>query len=318
MDTVLLHYEVEANYAGWRLDLYLCEKIRRASRTRIQAIIKNDLLSEHRLKASTAVWPGLRFSLRRSARVEPEVPDVSELAEVYLDEALLVLDKPAGLPIHPTARYHAHTLTAQLKAKYGPDFRADPAHRLDRETSGLLVCGRTLEANQRLTAAFARGDVEKAYLAILEGQPPEDDFVVDAPIAEGTELIRIAVRIDVALGRPARTRFHVERRFARDGAAFALVRARPETGRQHQIRIHARHAGFPLVGDKMYGPDPGYFDRFSRKELEDEAWGRLRLRRQALHAATLELDHPTTGARLRFEAPLPSDLLAFLGATGVG
>jgi 23S rRNA pseudouridine1911/1915/1917 synthase len=312
-DTVLLHYVVEPNYAGWRLDRYLCEKIRRASRTRAQEIIRNDLVCDRPLKPSTPVWPGLRFSVRRSARAEPEVPGVAELREVYLDDALLVLDKPAGLPIHPTARYHHHTLTAQLLSKYGADFKAAPAHRLDRETSGLLVCGRTLEANQRLTLAFAAGGVEKSYLAIVEGHPPADHFAVEAPIAEGTELIRIAVRIDPA-GRPALTRFEVERRFERDGAPFALVRARPETGRQHQIRIHLHHAGYPLVGDKMYGPDPGYFDRFSRRELEEEAWLRLRLRRQALHAATLALDHPSTGARLAFEAPLPPDLSSFLGS----
>jgi 23S rRNA pseudouridine1911/1915/1917 synthase len=315
-DTVLLHYVVEPNYAGWRLDRYLCEKIRRASRTRVQEIIRADLVCERPLKPSTPVWPGLRFALRRSARVEPDVPEVSALAQVYLDDAVLVVDKPAGLPIHPSARYHHHTLTAQLKVKYGPDFRADPAHRLDRETSGLLVCGRTLQASQRLTAAFAAGGVDKQYLAIVEGHPPHDDFVVDAPIAEGTELIRIAVRIDAVAGRPARTRFVVERRFERQGSPFSLVRALPETGRQHQIRVHARHAGFPLVGDKMYGPDPGYFDRFSRHQLEEEAWTRLRLRRQALHAATLELDHPVSGERLRFEAPLPADLAGFLDDVG--
>jgi 23S rRNA pseudouridine1911/1915/1917 synthase len=310
-DTVLLHYVVEPNYGGWRLDRYLCEKIRRASRTRVQEIIRTDLVSDRPLKASTPVWPGLRFSLKRSARAEPDVPDVSELVQVYLDEAMLVVNKPAGLPIHPSARYHHHTLTAQLQLKYGAGFRADPAHRLDRETSGLLVCGRTLEASQALTRAFAAGEVEKRYLAIVEGHPPEDVFLVDAPIAEGTALIRIAVRIDAA-GKPARTRFEVLRRFERDGAPFSLVRALPETGRQHQIRVHASHAGFPLVGDKMYGPDPGYFDRFSKRVLEPEAWVALRLKRQALHAATLELDHPARGDRLRFEAPLPADLEAFL------
>ena len=105
----------------------------------------------------------------------------------------------------------------------------------------------------------------------------------------------------------------MERRFSRDGADFALLRCFPETGRQHQIRIHAQQAGHPLVGDKMYGPDPGYFDRFSKRTLEPEAWERLRLPRQALHAASLELPHPSTRARVRFEAPLTADLLAFLG-----
>ena len=115
-------------------------------------------------------------------------------------------------------------------------------------------------------------------------------------------------------GKPARTRFAVERRFERDGAKFALLRCFPETGRQHQIRIHAQLAGHALVGDKMYGPDPGYFDRFSKYELEPEAWEKLRLPRHALHAASLELPHPTTRERVRFEAPLTPDLVDFLTA----
>jgi 23S rRNA pseudouridine1911/1915/1917 synthase len=309
--TVLMRYVVEANYAGWRLDKYLCEKLRRLSRTRVQQIIEKDLVYQKKLKPSSAVWPGLTFELRRKVLVEPTVPDVAALGEVYLDEAMLVVDKPAGLPIHPSARYHDNTLTAQLQVKYG--FRADPAHRLDRETSGLLVCGRTHEANQALTQAFMKGLVDKDYLAILEGSPPET-FEVDAPISEGTALIRIAVKIDQH-GKPARTRFVVERRIERDGASFALVRCSPQTGRQHQIRIHAQHAGFPLVGDKMYGPDPGYFDRFSRRVLEAEAWAKLRLPRHALHATSLALPHPSTRQRVRFEAPLPADLLAFVNGT---
>jgi 23S rRNA pseudouridine1911/1915/1917 synthase len=309
---VLLRYTVEPNYAGWRLDKYLCEKIRRASRPRVAENIENDLVYERRLKPSTTVWPGLTFELKRRVRDEPEVPDIALLEELFMDEALLVVNKPAGLPVHPTARYHHNTMVEQLKRRHGPDFRADPAHRLDRETSGLVVCGRTLEACQRLMKSFFKGEVQKEYLAVLEGQPPEDDFEVDAPIAEGTELIRIAVRIDAKEGREARTRFHVEERFSRDGADFALVRCSPVTGRQHQIRIHAQHVGFPLVGDKMYGPDPGYFDRFSKRALEPEAWAKLRLPRQALHAAVLSLPHPVTRQRVRFEAPLPKDLRDFL------
>jgi 23S rRNA pseudouridine1911/1915/1917 synthase len=308
----LIRYTVEPNYAGWRLDKYLCEKIRRASRTRVQEIIENDLVYERRLKPSTPVWPGLTFELRRRVRDEPTVPSVDELEELFMDDAVLVVNKPAGLPIHPTARYHHNTLVEQLKRKHGPQFRADPAHRLDRETSGLVVCGRTLEACQRLMKSFLEGRVTKEYLAVVEGQPADDTFEVDAPIAEGTELIRIAVRIDEKEGRQARTRFRVEQRFERDGARFAVLRCFPETGRQHQIRIHAQRAGFPLVGDKMYGPDPGYFDRFTRRTLEPEAWERLRLPRQALHAAVLELPHPVTRERVRFEAPLAKDLEAFV------
>jgi len=309
-DIVEVSFTVEPNYAGWRLDKYLCEKIRRLSRTRVKQIIERDLVCEKKLKPSSLVTPGLTFRLRRRVQAEPAVPGRDELREVYLDDWLLVLDKPAGLPIHPTARYHHGTLVTQVEQKYGKDFAA-PAHRLDRETSGLLVCGRSLAASQALNDAFQASEVKKQYLAVVEGHPP-DTFDVDAPIAEGTALIRIAVRIDHAVGKPAQTHFEVERRFTRDGADFALVRCFPRTGRQHQIRIHAQVAGFPLVGDKMYGPDPGYFDRFSKKQLEDEAWERLRLTRHALHAARLTLTHPGTGKEVSFEAPLPGDLVAFM------
>jgi 23S rRNA pseudouridine1911/1915/1917 synthase len=309
-------FTVEPNYAGWRLDRYLCEKIRRLSRTRVQRILERSLVADRPLKPSTRVHPGLTFTLRRRAQAEPEVPE--DIVELYLDDSLLVLDKPAGLPIHPTARYHHNTLVKLLERRHGPALRADPAHRLDRETSGLLVCGRGAEASRALMRAFQSGAVQKEYLAVVEGQPPEA-FVVDAPIAEGTREVRIAVRIDAHAGKPALTRFAVERRFVRDGARFALLRCFPETGRQHQIRVHAREAGFPLVGDKIYGPDPGYFDRFSKRCLEPEAWARLRLPRHALHAARLAFPHPATGAPLVFESPLPPDLFDFcLGAPGSG
>ena len=301
-------FTVEPNYAGWRLDRYLCEKIRRLSRTRVQRILERSLVADRPLKPSTRVQPGLTFTLRRRAQAEPEVPE--EIVELYLDASLLVLDKPAGLPIHPTARYHHNTLVKLLERKHGPMLRADPAHRLDRETSGLLVCGRGPEASRALMRAFQSGEVHKEYLAVVEGHPP-GAFTVEAPIAEGTAEVRIAVRIDARAGKPARTRFSVERRFVRDGAPFALLRCLPETGRQHQIRIHAREAGFPLVGDKIYGPDPGYFDRFSKRCLEPEAWARLRLPRHALHAARLEFPHPATGKRMVFESPLPPDLSDF-------
>jgi 23S rRNA pseudouridine1911/1915/1917 synthase len=310
-EIVTVTYVVEPNYAGWRLDKFLCDKLRRLSRTRVQEIIENDLVFERRLKAATLVWPGLTFALRKRQRREPTVPDVSALREVYLDEHVLVLDKPPGLPVHPSARYFHNTMTAQVALKYGEDFKADPAHRLDRETSGLVVCGRTLAANQALMRAFSGGLVEKTYLAIVEGHPPRDEFEVEAPIAEGTALIRIAVRIDAAQGRYAKTRFVVERRFEREGEPFAVVRAFPQTGRQHQIRIHAQVAGFPLVGDKMYGPDPLFFDRFSKRALEPEAWLKLRLERHALHAASLSFAHPFDRRALRFDSPLPADLAAF-------
>jgi len=308
---VEIPFVVEANYAGWRLEAYLQQKLARLPRARLLRVIRLGLRCEVPLKASTPVWPGLRFSVRRPVTEEPQTP--TRFEQVFCDDWLLVLDKPAGLPLHPSARYHLGTLVGLLRARYGEDF-AEPAHRLDRETSGLVLCGRTAESNRRLMRAFVGGAVEKEYLAICEGHPARDAFRVEAGIATGTELVRIAVRIDALEGRPALTDFEVIERFTRGGAPFSLLRARPKTGRQHQIRIHLQHVGFPLVGDKMYGPDPGYFDRFSRHCLEAEAWERLRLPRHALHAAAVSLAHPGSGERVRFESPLPADLAAFLAS----
>jgi 23S rRNA pseudouridine1911/1915/1917 synthase len=308
-DFVELEFVVEPNYAGWRLDQYLCEKIRRLSREKVHRLIESSLLSDAKLKPSSLVRPGQTFRLRRRAQEEPQTP--TDLRELFRDDWLLVLDKPAGLPIHPTARYHKGTLVSLVKTLYGEGFQADPAHRLDRETSGIVVCGRSTEACRVLMRAFMAGEVEKEYLAVVEGWPREERFEVDAPIAEGTELIRIAVRIDPVAGKPAKTRFQVLERFTREDEPFALVRCFPQTGRQHQIRIHLREAGHSIVGDKMYGPDHGYFDRFSKHQLEPEAWERLRLPRHALHAAKISFAHPGTKEPVTFEAPLPEDLEAF-------
>ncbi|HEX8435943.1 pseudouridine synthase, partial [Archangium sp.] len=163
-------FVVEPNYAGWRLDRYLSEKIRRLPLARLQGIIQRGVLcAERRLKPSTPVYPGLSFRIRRPASQEPETP--TELPALFQDDWLLVLDKPAGLPIHPTARYHKGTLVSLLRERFGEAF-AEPAHRLDRETSGLVVCGRTTESCRVLGRLFVSRDVHKEYLAVCEGHPP--------------------------------------------------------------------------------------------------------------------------------------------------
>ncbi len=308
---VRVRFTVEENYRGWRLDRYLQEKIRRLSRAQIQRLIAGRL--EHagagRLKPSTRVVPGLAFALLKEAEPEPEAP--LEFTVVHDDGALLVVDKPAGLPVHPTARYAAHTFTALARARY-PARKVDPAHRIDRETSGLLACGTAPEHTAALKRAFARGAVRKAYLALAEGAAPEDEFAVDAPLAL-TGASRVRVRMHVAAsGLPSRTRFQVlGRRRAADGAPIALLACFPETGRQHQIRAHLHHAGLCMVGDKIYGADEAIFDRFTRREMTDDDRTRLRLPRHALHAWRLELPHPRSGERVALEAPVPADLGAF-------
>jgi 23S rRNA pseudouridine1911/1915/1917 synthase len=316
-EVVRIPFTVEANYAGWRLDRYLQEKIRRLSRERVQRLILNRLESAdgRRLKPSTRVTAGLAFALLKDAEPEPETP--LHFGVVHDDGALLVVDKPAGLPVHPTARYSAHTFTSLARARF-PDRKVDPAHRLDRETSGLLACGTAPEHTSRLKRDFAHGRVRKTYLALAGGAPPEDGFVVDAPLRlTGASAVRVRMHVDPD-GLASATEFEVlERRVSPDGAPVVLLACRPRTGRQHQIRAHLHHAGFPMVGDKIYGPDETIFDRFTRRAMTDEDRARLALPRHALHAWRLELPHPQTRAPVSLEAPLAADLAAYWEACRV-
>ncbi len=311
---VRVRFTVEENYRGWRLDRYLQEKIRRLSRAKIQWLIEERLEVEpggsvERLKPSTRVVPGLAFSLVREAEPEPDTP--LEFGVLHDDGALLVVDKPAGLPVHPTARYSAHTFTALARARF-PDRKVDPAHRIDRETSGVLACGCAPVHTGALKRSFERGEAHKTYLALVEGAPALDAFAVDAPLAL-TLASTVRVRMHVyPSGLASRTRFEViERRHEPGGAPITLLACFPETGRQHQIRAHLLHAGLAVVGDKIYGPDEGIFDRFTRREMTDGDQARLRLARHALHAWRLTLPHPVTREPIALEAPLPEDLAGF-------
>ena len=308
---VRARFVVERNYAGWRLDRYLMEKIRRLDAEKVAFLVANRLDAEAGPPPGPdfEVHPGYAFSLWREAEPEPEAP--LHFGVVHDDGALLVVDKPAGLPIHPTARYFEHTFTAVARARF-PDRKVDPAHRIDRETSGLLACGTDPKWTSRLKQAFAGGRVGKVYLALALGQPAADAFEVEAPL-KLTLQSAVRVRMHVhAEGAASCTAFEVlGRRTAPDGAAVVLLACRPRTGRQHQIRAHLHHAGLPLLGDKIYGQDELIFDRFTRKAMTDEDRATLRLPRHALHAWRLSLPHPESGEPCAFEAPLAPDLQAF-------
>jgi 23S rRNA pseudouridine1911/1915/1917 synthase len=311
MRLVRVPVQVEPAFDGWRLDRYLQQRIRRLSREQVQRLIATSL--EHggpgRLKPATRVAPGMRFVILAEVEPEPEAP--REFAVVFDDAALLVIDKPAGLPVHPTTRSVNQTFTALARASY-PGRKVDPAHRLDRETSGLLACGCSPPLTRALKAAFARGEVSKSYLALALGAPAADRFTVAAALRQ-TGASGVRVRMHAAAdGLPSLTEFEVlERRRTADGAPAALLVCHPRTGRQHQIRAHLHHAGLYLVGDKIYGPDEMIFDRFTRGAMTEADRTALRLPRHALHAWKLVLPHPGTGEALSFEAPLPADLREF-------
>ena len=327
LDDSLVQYEVEPNYAGWTLAAYVAEKLKRPlPGDRLERMLRSRALvhQEPHLGPETPIWPGLRFALRK--RSPGDAGEPPPVPVIYEDDALLVLDKPAGLALHPTARYHVTTLTWALENRHknAEGEKPDPAHRLDRETSGLVACGRNTYFTRRLKAAFAARSVEKAYLALAEGAPPQDQFEVEVPLVVGGGRVKVKVRVDPG-GAPSHTHFEVVARYLDPaGKPLSMLRCVPKTGRQHQIRAHLEAAGFPLVGDKLYGPSeeiflrlaesggspapPGIFDDLITPEERIS----LRLWRHALHASELVLAHPATGERLRLQAPMPPDIAALI------
>ncbi|HEY2028274.1 MAG TPA: RluA family pseudouridine synthase [Myxococcales bacterium] len=326
-DDSLVAYEVEPNYAGWTLAEYVLEKLKRPlPPERLERLLRSRALvhAESELLPGTRIWAGLRFSLRKRSPGDRGEP--LPLCIVHEDDALLVVDKPAGLAIHPTARYHVTTLTWALAERHrnAEGDKPDPAHRLDRETSGLVACGRTPMYTRDLKAQFADRRVKKSYLALVEGAPVDEGFAIDSPLKVGGGRVKVKVNVDAA-GAASVTTCEVVARY-RDGAGkpLSLLRCVPLTGRQHQIRAHLHAAGFPLVGDKLYGPSEEIFLRLAESGgspapdgafdalITPEERAALRIPRQALHAATLSFAHPQTHEPLFFESPLPADIAEFI------
>ena len=333
---VLSIFRVPPELAGQRLDVFLQGQLRRTSRTRTQFIVRNSAFDVRgkRLRPNHRVQSEELVLLWRPPWDEDPVP--TDVPIVYEDAHLFVVDKPALLPVHPTARYHRNTLIKVLKDARPGEF-VSLGHRLDRETSGVLICSKSAECDRSLKKQIeGRTGIDKTYRAITWGVPdPSRAAELDAvvtPADDGPGAFRFErsleldtegrYRVKMRLGRTpdalsASTRFLVEAtRTSSDGRAYALVRCELETGRQHRIRVHLASLGAPIVGDKLYGPDESCFARGADGELTEEDLRMLELPRHALHAARLSLAHPMTGAPLAIEAPLPDDLRAFWDAIG--
>lgn len=286
--------------AGMRLDQALARLFPSHSRSRLQGWLKAGRVQLNGMQpdAKHKVWGGeaLRVDAAPTPAEVAEQPEEIPLAIVYEDEAILVIDKPVGLVVHPGSGNWGGTLLNAL-LHHAPELAAVPragiVHRLDKDTSGLLVVARTLEAQTDLIRQLQARTVKRHYLALAHGEltgPGE----VDAPIGRHpVHRTRMAV---VGSGRPALTRYAVRERFAR----ATLVECRLETGRTHQIRVHMAHIGHPLAGDATYGPR-----RSGSATLDD-------FPRQALHAWRLGLRHPTRGDTAHWESPLPADFAALL------
>jgi 23S rRNA pseudouridine1911/1915/1917 synthase len=247
------------------------------------------------------------------------MPEAIDLDIVYEDDDLIVIDKPAGLVVHPAAGHDSGTLVNALLAHCGDSLsgiggvkRPGIVHRLDKETSGLMVVAKTDRAHQALSEQFAShgrdGRLEREYLAIVWRVPERRHGTIDAALARSsTNRQKIAVSRS-GTARSAITHYDVEEQF---GDVAALIRCRLETGRTHQIRVHLAHIGHPVLGDPAYGK--GF--SASRSGLTEEARAALiALDRQALHAAVLGFDHPVTGKHLRFERAPPADMQRLLAA----
>ncbi|MDH4281174.1 MAG: RluA family pseudouridine synthase [Myxococcales bacterium] len=303
-------FPVAPEHAGQRLDQFIQHRIPRLSRTRAQEIVRAcaHRTDGTRRRPSERVRSGETVVLVRPPFEEPNVPLYFDV--LYEDESVLAIDKPPGLPVHPSATYHKNTLTYLLRQRFGDD-APQIAHRLDRETSGLLICGRTPGAERHLKNAFENRRVSKRYLAIVRGIIPDDEGRIELPMDRAKEGLHLLMEVTPdGEGYPSATCYRVVER--RDDAT--LVSLVPESGRQHQLRVHLNALGFPIVGDKLYGPE-GFqpFLDYIEGGMTDELRQRLGHHRHALHAYELEFTHPTTGAPMKLTAPLAEDLVSLWG-----
>ncbi len=303
-------FVVAEEEAGLRIDHYLKKKIERLSRTKLQRIARSQLSRNGRqpVKPSAIVAAGDVLILRREAKPEPPCPRT--FGVLYEDNRMFVIDKPAGLPVHASAKFYFNTLTRVLSERF-PEQTTQICHRLDRETSGALVVARDKDAARTLKSAFAKKTVRKSYQAIVIGVPPWESTRVDLPLGLVTGPGELGIRMEVrddAL--PSSTELTVLERVP--GAA--LVECRPITGRQHQIRAHLAAIGFPIVGDKLYAHGEAAFREFCDRGMTAALADLFVLPRHALHAARIAVPHPDTGDTLTVDAPLPADLVEFLSA----
>jgi len=312
-------FRVPPEVAGQRVDVFVQSQLNRTSRTRAQAIVRASAYdgAGRKLAPNDRVRPDQRVLLWREPWDETPVP--VEVPVLFEDDHAIAVNKPPLLPVHPTARYHRNTLIKVLQAARPDAAFLSLGHRLDRETSGVMLVSKTREFDRALKRQLeARHGVDKSYVAIAWGVPDRGDGARSFRYERALQLdeenaLRVKMRTsDAPQALYAATRFEVaEVRRSLDGRSYSRVRCDLETGRQHQIRVHLASLGAPVVGDKLYGPDERLFARAADGELTAEDERLLELPRHALHAARLALAHPITGRPLAVEAPLPRDMADF-------
>ncbi len=295
---------IQADEAGQRLDRYLASVLDGMSRTKVQQLIAEEaiLVNGSPSKPGYALRTGDEiqlFSLKRNNRAGTVKPRQFPLDVVYEDRDLLVVNKAAGMVVHPAAGHHDDTLVNALLTRY-PDMQKDGAdqrpgiiHRLDKDTSGLIIIAKNAATQAALMEQMKHHEIVKRYLALVEGVVALDQGSIDAPIGRNPRH-RQQMAITAKGSREARTHFRILERFTR----HTLLLLELETGRTHQIRVHLKAIGHPVAGDPIYGSRSGTRG--------------LTLKRQFLHAYQIKFIHPITGATLELEAALPDDLQAVL------
>ncbi len=294
---------VGAEQSGVRLDVFATSMLSGVSRSRVQARIKQGDVTVNGQPARASLLLSSGDAVHIAAEGPPEaaemIPENRALDILFEDEALLVLNKPAGISVHPGAGVQIGTLVHALLhhcrglSSIGGVERPGIVHRLDKETSGCLVVAKSDAAHHALSDQFANRAVSKVYLAVADGTPRMPHGVIDAAIARH-KVHRQKMAVDPR-GREAATAYRV---LGHEGA-FSLIECRPKTGRTHQIRVHLKHLGHPVTGDPVYG---------KRRDFE----------RHFLHAWKLEFLHPTTCRKMAFVAPLPRDFPAWACALAKG
>jgi 23S rRNA pseudouridine1911/1915/1917 synthase len=294
-----MELEVPPEAAGERLDVFLAPSLGSRSQAARLIAAGRVLVDDGPAAKGHRVRGGERIVVDEAEPQPPAPGDgaAAALQIAYEDEHLIVVDKPAGVVVHPARGHREGTLAQALagRAAGGEDaWRAGIVHRLDRNTSGLLVVAKSDEVHRRLKAALAARDIRREYLALVEGRPPARSGTIEAPIGRDRRH-RMLMSTDGDAPKPAITHFEFERALPQ----ATLLRVRLQTGRTHQIRVHLRAIGHPVCGDRDYGRA-----------------GLYGLERQFLHAARLAFDHPLTGAPLDIVSALPPDLERALEAAG--
>lgn len=316
-----------------RLDAFLTLRLAWRSRASVQKLIEDGFVlvapagpglgpTEEEPRVERRSARNLRHGARVVVVIPPELrlpevlADPGSLVVLYEDADVLAVEKPSGQVVHPSGKSLSGTLIQDVHARYAEASELPVpirlCHRIDKETSGIVLFAKGARAHRQIRKQFERHQIEKEYLAIVHGSPGEDEGSIELPLGPAhASSVRLKIAVQAG-GWESHTRWRVlERR-----GAFALLACTPLTGRQHQIRVHLAAIGHPLVGDKLYGDDEQLFVRGTRRELDERDLAALQLPRQALHNHRMVWSAPTGGGRREVTSPLPAELRAFLEGAG--